>query len=188
MQVIFYLLGGFAIYLSIRRSKRSDKIISLLLSFLWLWMGVVYHLIFFTAINKAAYFFGALFALQGFLFLVAGYFKQKISFRPRPDIYGITGGVLILFALVIYPVIGYFAGHSYPSSPTFGLPCPTTIFTLGLLLWIDRKCPLFIFIIPFLWSVIGFFAAFSLRVQEDIGLLISGLAAVTLTLIKNKKM
>ena len=188
MQVIFYLLAVVSIYMSIKKTKGSGKIISLILSFLWLWIGIVYHLLFFTAINKAASFFGGLFIAEGSLFLFAGYFKPKLSFRFRPDIYGITGAILILFALIIYPVIGYFAGHSYPSSPSFGVPCPTTIFTFGLFLWADRKCPLFILIIPLLWSVIGSFAAFSLGVLEDFGLLISGFVAVTLILIRNKKM
>ena len=187
MQIIFYLLAALIIYLAIKKPNKSGRIISLILSFLWFWMGIVYHLLFFTAINKAAYFFGALFIAEGLLLLFAGYFKQKFSFRFRTDIYGITGGILILFALIIYPVIGYFAGHAYPSSPGFGLPCPTTIFTFGLFLWVDRKCPLFILIIPLLWSVIGFFAAFSLGVREDIGLLISGLAAVILIFTRNKK-
>jgi hypothetical protein len=55
-------------------------------------------------------------------------------------------------------------------------------------LWVDKKCPLFILIIPLLWSVIGFLAAFSMGVREDIGLLISGLAAVILIFTRNKKM
>ena len=105
-----------------------------ILSFFWIWMGIIYHIINFSAINKAAYIFGAAFIFQGILFLYMGFFRQKITFRFYFDIYGITGGFLILFALILYPVLGYFQGHIYPSSPTFGLPCPTIIFTFGLLL------------------------------------------------------
>lgn len=187
MQIVFYLLGGIVIYLAIKRPVLQGRIISFILAILWLWMGIVYHLIFFTAINKAAYFFGALFVVQGLLFLFAGNFKQKLSFHFHRDRYGIAGSILVLFALVIYPVMGYAAGHAYPLSPTFGLPCPTTVFTLGLLLWAGRKCPIYLFIIPLLWSVIGFFAAFSLGVREDTGLLIAGLITITLKLTGNKK-
>ena len=36
-------------------------------------------------------------------------------------------------ALVAYPVLSAMLGREFPEMPTFGLPCPTTIFTLGLL-------------------------------------------------------
>jgi hypothetical protein len=55
----------------------------------------------------------------------------------------------VVFALVLYPVIGYTFGHIYPSSPTFGLPCPTTIFTFGIFLWSDKRLPVAILVIPF---------------------------------------
>ena len=187
MQAVFYLLSLFVVYLIIKPKSGTEKIVSGVLALLWLWMGIVYHLVFFTAINNAAYLFGAMFVLQGILFLVTGVFQSKLSFKFRFDIYGISGIALIIFALVFYPMLGNYLGHVYPSSPTFGLPCPTTIFTFGILLMSDRKCPAVIMVIPFLWSVIGFFAAFSFGVLEDTGLLIAGLLTLTLLLVKNKK-
>ena len=187
MQAVFYLLSLFVVYLIIKPKSGTEKIVSGVLALLWLWMGIVYHLVFFTAVNNAAYLFGAMFVLQGILFLVTGVFQSKLSFKFRFDIYGITGIALIIFALVIYPILGFFLGHVYPSSPTFGLPCPTTIFTLGILILSNKKCPAVIMVIPFLWSVIGFFAAFSFGVIEDTGLLIAGLLTLTLLLVKNKK-
>jgi len=185
MQVIFYLLSIAVIYLAIKPTSNSDKIISALLSFFWLWMGIVYHLIFFTIINKAAYIFGAVFILQSVLFLVMGVFQNKISFKFRSDKYGNTGIILIIFALIVYPAWGYLFGHVYPYSPTFGLPCPTTIFTFGLLLLSNKKCPVTILIIPFLWSIIGFTAAFNFGVVEDTGLLVSGVVATILLVWRN---
>jgi hypothetical protein len=187
MQVIFYLISAVTVYLAFKPTSRSNKIISGILSFFWLWMGVVYHLIFFTTINKAAYLFGSIFILQGILFLISGIFQNKLSFKFRPDIYGLSGISLIVFALIVYPVLGNAFGHSYPSSPTFGLPCPTTIFTFGLLLLSDKKCPVAVLIIPCVWSVLGFTAAFNFGIVEDIGLLISALLALPMLLIRNRK-
>ena len=187
MPVIFYLIGIAAIYFAVNKYIWSDKIITIILALLWLWMGIVYHLIFFTTINKAAYLFGALYIIQGVLLAYFTFLNNRLSFNFHPDIYGLTGSALIVFAMIIYPVIGYFSGHVYPSSPTFGLPCPTTIFTLGLLLWTDKKCPPIILVIPFLWSILGFSAAVSLGVYEDIGLLIAGLVAASMILIRNRK-
>ncbi|HKR06656.1 MAG TPA: DUF6064 family protein [Bacteroidia bacterium] len=187
MQIIFYLVSFFVIYLAVKPTSKSGKVISGLLAFFWLWMGIVYHLIFFTVINKAAYLFGAAFILQGILFLTFGVFQNKLSFRFYPDKYGIAGIILVLFALIIYPVLGYFFGHVYPSSPTFGLPCPTTIFTFSILLLSDKKCPVAILIIPFIWSVVGFMAAFNFGIVEDTGLLVSGLLTLPMLLFRNKK-
>lgn len=186
MQVVFYLISAIAIYLAIKPTPSSDKIISVILAFFWLWMGIVYHIIFFTAINKAAYLFGGLFIIQGILFLILGVFQDKFSFSFKKDKYGIAGISLILFVLIIYPAIGYFFGHIYPSSPTFGLPCPTTIFTFGLLLMNVKKCPLIILIIPFVWSVIGFMAVLQFGILEDTGLLVASLITVSLLIYRNK--
>jgi hypothetical protein len=86
-----------------------------------------------------------------------------------------------------YPLLGYLQGHIYPAAPTFGLPCPTTIFTFGILLWTDKKLPVITLVIPFLWSLIGFSAAFSLGIREDTGLLIAGLLTTIMILIWNKR-
>ena len=187
MQFIFYLLALIAIYLSVRKNTLSDKIISTILSFFWLWMGIVYHLIFFTSINKGAYIFGALFILQGALFMWKGVFQNQLSFQLLKNKKGITGVILILFALLIYPLIGYFLGRVYPASPTFGLPCPTTIFTFGTLLFIKGKCPVIILVIPFLWSIIGFTAAISLGITEDSSLLISAIIAGVFSVVRTNK-
>ncbi len=147
-------------------------------------MGVVYHFIYFSSINKTAYVFGAAFILQGVLFFNYLFLQKKISFHVQPNIYGVTGLLLVTFSILVYPVTGYLLGHRYPSSPTFGLPCPTTIFTFGILLWANQKIPVYLLIIPTVWSVIGFTAAIKLGMIEDIGLLIAGLAFVVLTMLK----
>lgn len=188
MQVLFYLISFFVIYLTIKPNSKSNKIISIILAFLWMWMGFVYHIIFFTAINKAAYLFGVVFIIQGVLFLILGIFQNTLSFRYHFDKFGIIGMSLILFALIIYPILGYFLDHIYPSSPTFGLPCPTTIFTFGILLMNVKKCPLTILVIPFCWSVIGFMAAFQFGILEDMGLLVASLVTTSLLIYRNNRL
>jgi hypothetical protein len=187
MQFIFNIAALFVMYLVIKHATTSGKIVSGCLSFLWLWMGIVYHLIYFTAINKAAYLFGILFILQGILFLIFGVFQSKLVFKIHGNVYGMTGIALMLFALLVYPLTGYFFGHYYPYTPTFGLPCPTTIFTFGLLLLSDKKCPAALFIIPFLWSLIGFTAALKFGMVEDTALLVSALACLLMLVVKNRK-
>ena len=148
MQVLLLVLALLATYFSIFKKPYSDKIIVLILTFLWLWMGIVYHLIYFASINKAAIVFGSLFIIQSLLFFYFGIIKNKLRFQFSLDNYGITGMVLIIFALIGYPLLGYWLGHVYPYSPTFGLPCPTIIFTFGILLFSRSRIPFIIIIIP----------------------------------------
>lgn len=183
-QVLLLLLAALVIYLVIKSNKNSGKIITIVLAVFWLWMGIAYHLVFFSAINKAAYAFAALFILQGILLLNFAVKASPFSFHR--NIVGFFSAVLLSYALIIYPLLGYFEDHAYPYSPTFGLPCPTTIFTLAIFLLSEKRMPWYIIVIPLLWTVIGFSAAFTLGIYEDTALIISGLLFAVINFIKLK--
>ena len=185
-QLFLHAVGILAICLVLQRKAEVSKCVSIILSLFWIWMGLVYHLWFFSIINKAALIFAAFFVLQGILLFIAGVLKNKLGFRFRPDLLGITGSVFFLYALVIYPALGYWFGHRYPAAPTFGLPCPTAIFTFGMLLWTDRSMPLYLLSIPLAWSLIGFWAAISLGITEDYGLLAAGMMASLLIVVRDR--
>jgi hypothetical protein len=186
-QFLLYLLAVIVIWFSVRKSRNSDQVIVFVLSFLFIWIGIVYHILHFTSINKAAYIFGAAFIIQALLFLYYGFAKRKLSFSLRPNIYGIIGAVLVFYALIVYPLIGYFRGHVYPHSPTFGVPCPTLIFTFGVILWSDQKFPKQLLIIPCLWAIVGFSAVSLFGMIEDLGLLVAALASTVLIFVKDKQ-
>jgi len=183
IQFLFIFLACVAVFLVFKKSSNSNRLILFIVAALWFWMGAIYHIGFFSTINKAAYIFGSLFIIEGFL-LVYFAFRKPSSFAFHLNIYGFASVLLLLYAIVIYPIIGHFSGHSYPFAPTFGLPCPTTIFTFGILLLSVHRLPLLIVIVPLLWSIIGFSAAFSLGINEDTGLIVSG---VVFTILNYKK-
>ena len=185
-QVFLYTIGIVAICLTLSRQKDFSRGVSLILSLFWIWMGIVYHLWFFSTINKAAIGFAAFFVLQGILFFIVGVLKQQLTFRFSSNLYGIVGSVFLVYALIIYPVLGYWLGHRYPAAPTFGLPCPTTIFTFGLLLWTNRRVPLYVLAIPLAWTFLGFWAAISLGMIEDLGLLMAGLLGGLLIIFRQR--
>ena len=89
-----------------------------------------------------------------------------------------------MYALIVYPALGYWLEHRYPAAPTFGLPCPTTIFTFGILLWTNRRVPFYVLAIPLAWSVMGFWAAISLGITQDLGLLAAGLIGSSLIILR----
>jgi hypothetical protein len=182
-QIVLVILPLIAIYLAAK--GKSPAAVTVILAVLWLWMGIVYHILFFSSINPAAKVFGALFVLQGMLFIYAGVIRQSVTFKYQPGALSLTGIILMLYALIIYPLLGYALGHGYPAQPTFGLPCPTTIFTFGILLW-SKQLPKYLLIIPAVWTVIGFFAAVNFGVWEDTGLLVSGITGTVLLMIRKK--
>ncbi|MGD8239375.1 MAG: DUF6064 family protein [Armatimonadota bacterium] len=186
--VVAYVFGIAGVLYAIKRTPASSSIVCSILALLWIWMGAVYHIAFFAAINRTAYVFGALFLLQGALFLVVGAFRGRISFGSQWSAYGITGLLFVVYAIVLYPLLGMQFGHGYPRAPAFGVaPCPTTIFTLGLLLWTNRGLPRYILIIPALWSLIGFSAAAHLGVYEDYGLVAAGVVGAAMVLYRERK-
>jgi hypothetical protein len=187
VHILMYILAFAAIFFAFRPGVRNSQIITAVLSFFWLWIGIFYHLLHFTAINSAAYVFGSIFILQGLLWMYA-LVSRNLYFHYHTDSFSIIGWIFIIYALLVYPLLGALMGHSWPNNPQFGVaPCPTTIFTFGILLWTTSKVPWWLMLIPLIWSVIGFFAAISLGVAQDIGLLVAGVAGFVLVLIKNKR-
>jgi hypothetical protein len=182
-QIFLNILALVAIALVIRPSAPS-RIISAILGSLWLWTGIVYHLLFFSSVNPAARLFALLFIVQGLIFLIFGALRSDLSFHFQKGLKGYAGAVLLAYGLIVYPLLGYLLGHVYPSTPTFGAPCPTTIFTFGILLWTNRKVKFYIIVLPLLWSVIGFGAALKLGIMEDVGLLLAGLIGTFLLFFK----
>lgn len=185
-QVIAYLLGIVALAAALCKTKHSARIVSGVLALFWIWIGVFYHIAHFSVINSAALIFGFFYIVQGLLFLLIGVIQSKLSFlfslKPLP----IIGALFILYATVIYPLLGMSFGHSYPNSPMFGVaPCPTTIFTFGILLWATKPVPAYLLIIPLLWSIVGMSAAVNLRVPQDYGLVVAGVIGTILILIQN---
>jgi hypothetical protein len=168
-----YAVALAIIALSLRGGPRASRMVAGGLGLLWLWMGVAYHLTFFRTVNPAATIFGLLFVTQGAMFLWRAVRRRGQALRGRRDLGGVLGMSMLAYALVIYPLIGYALGQRYPAAPTFGLPCPTTILTFGVLLWAARPVPTSLLVIPALWALIATQAAFAFGVWQDLGLLAS---------------
>lgn len=185
-QVLLNLAALIAIVYLFHRGLYSGRIISGILALLWAWTGIVYHMIFFVEINKAAMAFGTLFLIGCIVFLWIGVIKKRLHFDTTDSTHYVLGTGLIAFGLIIYPIISWKFGHSYPAMPTFGLPCPNTIFTIGLLCFLSKPYPWYVWLAPVLWSAVGSQAAFLLGVYQDLGLLVAGVIGL-IFMIRYKK-
>jgi hypothetical protein len=187
VQVVAYVLGISAIFLAVHDVAVRSRIVSGILAVSWIWMGIVYQIIHFSRVNPIAELFGILFILQGLILVLVGSILPKLRFRFAVKPIPIAGTVFIIYAFAVYPLIGKAFGHTYPRSPVFGVaPCPSTIFTLGLLLWASRPVPWYVIVIPFLWSLVGVSAAVNLQMPEDYGLGVAGALGAALVIARNR--
>jgi hypothetical protein len=186
MQWVLLGLGMFAVILALAGTRTASRAVSGILAFLWLWMGAVYHLTFFQEINPAAAAFGVLFIAQGVLFLWVGAWKGRLTIARPEGARFVMGVAIMVYALVAYPLLGYFLGHRFPATPTFGAPCPTTILTLGLLAW-ATSAPRITLMVPVVWALVGTSAALQLGMVEDFGLLPAAIVAISVTVGRRRE-
>jgi Family of unknown function (DUF6064) len=179
-QLVLLALAAVAIALVVWPRRWSGAGVSVILALLWTWMALAYHLAFFTAISAPAYGFAITFLLGAGLFLWHGVVRRRLEFRATAGARGAMGLLLIVFALVVYPAWSYLAGQRYLETPTFGLPCPTTIFTVGLLALLVRPYPRSPLVVPVLWSLVGVQAAFLLGVRQDLALAVVAVVGIVL--------
>ena len=188
VQMVAYALGVGMVALLLRRSRAGSRIVGLGLGAMWLWTGAVYHWLYLASINRLALVFGALFVLQGAIFLRTA-LRDTIGFGAAVGRPAWFGWALVIYAAAVYPLLGVWLGHGYAELPMFGItPCPVTIFTLGLLLLAAGPVSPWMFAIPLLWSVIGGSAAFLLGVAQDWPLLLSGVGVGLMLLGKGGRL
>ena len=161
-------------------SRWRGRLAIALLASLWAWAAIVYHLAFFRSINPIATAFAALFLAQT---LLLGRYALNVNapeLHARGGIARWVGAALVVSALVVYPMLSIASGHRFPASPTFGLPCPLTVFTFGVLMWWQPRVPISVAVIPVLWAIIGSTAAIQLGMTEDVLLPLSLVVAAPL--------
>ena len=163
-------LGTACLILAVRRDPvRRGAWLTYGLGAMWAWNAVAYHAWLFTRINPAAWLFAAAFAAQALILIWTAARRPLTYFSSSGPLYG--AGVGLVFYAFAYPLLTIALGHRYPATPTFGVPCPTDILTIGLLLTAPRGARLSLALIPILWGLVGGSAALILGVRTDYVLL-----------------
>ena len=179
-QVFLLALALVVVGLIFFQQRWSGIGVSAILAFLWGWLGLAYHLAFFASINPLAYAFWVVSIAGALVFLWEGVVRRRLEFRLTRTARTFVGFSLVLFALGAYPAWSVWAGHRYPAMPTFGLPCPTTLFTIGILAFLVVPYPRSPFVVPVLWCLVGFQAALLLGVTQDLGLIVAAVVGLAL--------
>lgn len=163
--LLLWLLTLAALILLVRR-RLSARQTGAFLAIHWAWAGIAYHWAFFARINPAARLFGALFVVQALLLLWFGMRGSQLAVSWGRRTHQVLSAVFCVYALA-YPLLVVAAGLRWPRMPSFGVPCPTTLLTVGLLLGLEPGRLRGLSAIPWVWCVIGGSAALLLGVPPD---------------------
>jgi hypothetical protein len=175
--VIALWLVTFAVGVRLLRGQARSVTLSALAAVHWAWSGLVYHAFFFTEINPAAWLFAGAFLLEACAFVWFGMVRRTLVFEwGRTARHAVAGG-LFAYSLA-YPFLVLAAGHEIPRAPLFAVPCPTTLFTAGLLLTTVRPAPVLVFVIPVIWATLAGTAAIALGVTPDLMLFVAAVCLV----------
>ena len=172
--IALWIASAAALASAWRNPRQGSAALMCLLATLWIWNAVAYHALLFTSINPAAWLFAGLFTIEGVLLFGAVARRRIESLSLTGPISGL-GLALACYALA-YPFLSFGIGHRYPEIPTFGVPCPTAILTIGVLLAVRGGPPLSLTVIPAVWAFIGGSAALLFGVWPDYMLLAAGVS------------
>lgn len=184
MQYIAYVLGLIVLILIAWPIKQSNQVISGILAFLYLWVALIFGLPFALKGELVGIMTTIVFLIQGFIFTWF-VIRPAFNYGYHSLIFSINGFAFIVYAMVGYPLFGIVLSHRYPESMAFGLtPCPLSIFTFGTLMLTQRRIPIWIWVLPVLYSISGVFPI-RMGILEDIGLVISGIIFATMLIIRD---
>jgi hypothetical protein len=154
----------------------------LLLAAGWIWVGAAWHIATFAGLNFAAPIYGALFILQGVLLAWAATSGQtSLRFRRRPRDWAGLG--LAVTALAGYPLLDLLSGVAWPAVRLPGSdPCPTALFTLGVLLLAEGRSAAGLMMLPALWTLAAGATGWVIGIGHDQILPLGAVTALVLAL------
>ena len=181
------LLGAALVVLAmvVRSPGHAWRRVAAFLALLWAWTAVAYHFLFFSRLTPAAWLFGGVFVVQAALLAYSAFGARHVRFagrHARSPGTELAGWAIVVYAVAVYPMMSMMLGHEYPRGPTFGLPCPTVLLTLGVLVLALPTAPWWLFVVPALWAMVGISAALQLGMREDFALPVAAAAAIALLL------
>jgi hypothetical protein len=174
-QIVAYLLGVLVIWLAARGESGSSRWACGIMGLLHLLIGVGLCAIYWAPVYLLAWLFAALNVAQGAILLGAGAWRGRLQFSFASGPRRWIGLALMALGLVGYPLMGPLTGRTWPAAMLFGMvPCPTSVFELGLLHWAKAPVSALFWAVP-LFAGLSAWVPVSSGVTEDLILLTAGL-------------
>jgi hypothetical protein len=129
LQILALALGAAIFGLLLGGVAWRGRAIAAILAACWLWVAWAYFLQRYDTINWAASYFAAGFAAEAMLISWTGIIRDRLVFRSGRDAAGKAGRCILLFALVVFPLIGPLVGRPWTQVEVFGVtPDPTSAY------------------------------------------------------------
>ncbi|HSJ80443.1 MAG TPA: DUF6064 family protein [Thiobacillus sp.] len=156
LQMLALVLGVAVLALWRRGGDRAGRAIAVILAVCWLWVAWGFHWQRYASINLAAGYFALAFVVQALLLLWLGGLRGRLTPAPATRLQQRAGLGLLLFALLLFPLIGPLLGRSWTQAELFGIaPDPTALATLGVLLFAGVRPVWGLFPIPVVWCLLS---------------------------------
>jgi hypothetical protein len=178
-----WLLSLAVVFRLLARGSGTDRQVSAVLAAHWASSAVAYHAAFFTRVNPAAWLFAGLFLTQAWLFVWFGIVHGRLQFSTGRSARHVLAALLVAYSFA-YPILNLALGLEYPRIPLYAVPCPTTIFTAGLLLAAERP-PWSLLVVPVVWSLIATSATVLFDVRADFMMLPAAVFLVAFTVSRH---
>lgn len=156
LQMLALVLGVVVLALWRRGGDRAGRAIAMILAMCWLWVAWGFHWQRYASINLAAGYFALAFVVQALLLLWLGARRGRLTPTAATRLQQRAGLGLLLFALLVFPLIGPLLGRSWTQAEVFGMaPDPTALATLGVLLFAGVRPVWGLFPIPVVWCLLS---------------------------------
>lgn len=160
----------------VRPGRTPSRLIMVALAALWAWVAWSFQLRRYAAINWAAVYFAAAFAVQAMLLAV---FAMRTP-AARADRFGRVTAAAVMSVALAYPAIGVVAGRTWTPSEVFGIaPDPTALATLAVLALREGRAAWLLRAIPIAWCAMSGAAAWTMHAPD--AWVLPGAAFVALT-------
>ena len=186
-QVAGYAVCLLLLWWALRPGRASGRVATAAFAALWLWTGIVFHIMHFARIDFAATVLGALFLLQGLLLLLSGTILGRVRFGFDGGAAGWFGIVLVAAAAVLYPLAALATGTDWRSVAYVGVaPATTILLTFGMLLLADRRTPWHLLVLPFVLACAVGARGYAIDMPQDVALPLAALATLCLAVYRNR--
>ncbi|MHA1207992.1 MAG: DUF6064 family protein [Candidatus Freyarchaeota archaeon] len=174
-------------YCFVRPGERSSKVMKIFLGILYGVAGLETFSAFLFGATDISYIVGAVIMwIFSTLFLLDIFWKETEFKLPHPKDLLIISLTLIVWGIFVYPLTEWLLGFTWPGMVFFGAECPSTIFTIGLLVGALPKVNKMLFALLSIGAIVsgGFFSF--LGATFDIAYFASGVVGL-LMLTKYRK-
>ncbi|SEJ79355.1 hypothetical protein SAMN05216201_11851 [Pseudomonas linyingensis] len=156
LQLLALALGTTVLVLWRRGGARAGRAIAAILLLCWLWVAWGFHWQRYASINLAAGYFALAFVAQALLLLWLGVLRGRLAPAPATRLQQRAGLILVLFALLGFPLLGPLLGRSWTQAEVFGMaPDPTALATLGVLLLAGGRPAWGLWPLPVAWCLVS---------------------------------